>query len=65
MIITRCDECKKLSDEAGVGYIGKKWKVSKYRENIMIVSTMKDLCKDCVKKLIAENNLSEQNADEY
>jgi hypothetical protein len=56
MIITRCDECKKLSDEPNIGYIGRKFAIKTHKQVFMTITTHRDLCKDCLQKLVAENS---------
>lgn len=58
-IVTRCDECKKLSDVDGISYIGKKWELEKFKNRIATLTFTKDLCRNCVKNLIEENSLYE------
>ncbi len=62
--IVRCDDCKRLSDEPGIGHIGREHTVIKYRDvlaNIRIIG--KDICRDCVKKMVAEGTLSKDDQD--
>jgi len=53
--LTRCDDCKKLSDELGVGHIGKHHEVRRYSELQMRIQVFKDLCSSCVKKMLEGN----------
>lgn len=59
--LTRCDECKRLSDEQGIGYIGKYHRLMKYNEIIMELNSRKDMCRDCVKKAVAENSIGKND----
>lgn len=63
--ITRCDGCKKTSDEPGVSYIGREWCFKKYRDILAKLDVHKDLCADCVKKLVTENYPTNYEKDEY
>lgn len=63
--ITRCDKCKKLSDDERAGYIGKDHEVRHYRDLILTIRTEKDMCADCVKKAVAEGNLQQRNKPEF
>ena len=53
--LTRCDDCKKLSDEPGVGHIGRRHEVRHYRDVGMRIEVFKDLCSSCVKKMLEGN----------
>lgn len=62
--IIRCDDCKKLNDEQGVGYIGKNWMIKDTpRSAIMKIKTTRDCCRECVKKLFNDNSLTTDNED--
>ena len=63
--LKRCDECKRLSDESGVGFIGKKHQLNKYRDTILIIDVCggKDLCGNCVKKKVAELTIGQVERD--
>ena len=63
--ITRCDECKKLSDEPGLGYIGREFEVMKFRDRQLIIRVMgRDLCQTCIRNIVANNNLCKSGEDE-
>ena len=61
--LIRCDGCKKLSDEPGVGHIGKTWEIRHYRDFVGKITLERDLCEDCVKKSVAENNITKPMTD--
>lgn len=63
--ITRCDDCRKTSDEPGVGFIGKEWQYKKYKDVYAKLDLRKDLCAECVKKLMVDNYPQKYEKDEY
>lgn len=62
--LIRCDNCKKLSDEPGISFIGKEWRINHYKDYLGTIKVFKDLCRECVIKLVNENALAE-NKDDY
>lgn len=56
MILTRCDTCKKFSDESKE-YIGKTWELKIFHETLADITTRKDICRDCLVKAVSLNNL--------
>lgn len=62
--ITRCDECKKLSDEQGISYIGRTWTVSKYRDVFATITTKRDVCRECLLNLVSSLSLNKSDGDE-
>lgn len=61
--LTRCDECKRLSDEPQIGYIGRHHSINHYRDVIIVIACYRDLCGDCIKKIVANHSI-QQNSDE-
>lgn len=61
--IKRCDHCKKLSDDASAGPIGRSWLVKQYKISLGTIVMEQDCCRECVKKVIAENSLSEKTTE--
>lgn len=66
--IVRCDNCRKVSDEAAAGYIGRKFEVTpdnpgRYAKVNMTITAHSDYCIDCIKKLIADGRVKEETRD--
>lgn len=61
--LTRCDKCKRLSDEPGIGYIGKSHTVKEYKETLMDIKTYKDYCRDCIKSIVADHSIQQEDKD--
>lgn len=62
--LVRCDQCNRLSDEKGVGYIGRNFEVRFYKDLVLAIKTMKDYCGDCVKKIVATYHVGEANDED-
>ena len=61
--LTRCDQCKKLSDEPNVGYIGRDWVIKFYRDTMLSITAHADYCAECIQKLVADHR--PQQKDRY
>jgi hypothetical protein len=61
--LTRCDQCSRLSDEKGVGYIGRDWIVKHYNDTLMVITAHNDYCSECIQKLVADHR--PQKKDRY
>lgn len=62
--LVRCDNCKRLSDEPSIGYVGRMHAINHYQDKVVSITVHgKDLCGDCVKKIILGENLSKDDSD--